>query len=101
MKIDFNIPIKALDGIVNEDLKVHEQLASLLAQDRATKDAIKTYTLASNMYQKGEIDIDTSDFNYIRSFIDRSENIPALLKGQVLEAIDAQKLSYTKNKKGE
>lgn len=101
MKVNFNIPLKGLDGekIQKQDRNgvdlpefhnVGKSVAEVLATE-TTGDPLKYAEWARKMYNGQEIDLDTSDQKTLTEYITKSPKMTALLKDQALALLDKKK----------
>lgn len=86
-KLNFNIPLKQLDGSDLKDgdkpLTVGRILSGQFAS--ATKgDALKFFTWAQKLYAGEELDLDPSDKDVFKEFVKSSDNLTILVKAQAL-----------------
>ena len=92
--LDFNQPLKGLDGKEVKDEKdqsilMGKLLASQLAQ--ASKgDALKMFSWALKLHDGSPLDLDASDVDTLKEFIKNSEGSTILLKAQLLGVFKAQ-----------
>jgi len=89
MKINLNVNIKGLDGNDIPDANMGKIIAGLLSQ--ATKvDSVKFLGWAFKLYQGEELELDKSDFNTIKTYVENSE-LPTLTRGQFSTLMDSFK----------
>lgn len=90
--IDLSFELKGLDGknIAIKDCNIAQAVANELAVS-TEGDSIKKLSWAMNLFQKGSIQVDSSDFNKFKEFIEENKNFTILLKGQILEYLDTVK----------
>lgn len=91
MKLDFNQPLKNLDGTVIEDSNMGKILADQLALS-AKGNALKYWELALKLHRGEEVDLDQADQAAVKEFIEKHEALPNLTKAQLLLVfIDTEK----------
>jgi hypothetical protein len=82
-KVNLNKNLVDLDLKEIPNSNAGKLIANLLAQD--TKgDALKKFSLATKLYNGEELDLDPSDFNLLKSFIEDSVQMSVLAKAQIL-----------------
>lgn len=87
--MDFNVSLKGLDGqeVLDEKgqpVKVGKLLASQLAF--ANKgDALKMFGWAQKLYAGEPLNLDKSDAQTLKTFIESSDSLTVLSKAQMLE----------------
>lgn len=90
MKIDLNFNIKALDGKELENQNAGKLLANLLV-NQPKGDTVKYYDWALKLYGGQPLDLDRSDHETLRKFVDEHQQMFILAKAQILEALDKKK----------
>lgn len=86
--LDFNKPIKGLDGNSVKDSNGELILGKLLSEQLAFSnkgDALKLFNWAQKIYNGESLDIDKSDEATLKEFIKNNENFTILVKAQLLE----------------
>lgn len=86
--LDFNLPLKALDGTVIKDGEKDLTLGRLLSGQLATAskgDALKLFTWAQKTYAGEKLDLDPSDTETLKQFVKDSETMTVLAKAQILQ----------------
>ncbi len=90
-KINFNIPVFALNGSNLTDGDKEITLGAILAPCIAqhTKgDALKLFGWAMSIYKNEDLILDKSDQNTLKDFINLSENMTILVKAQLLDILN-------------
>lgn len=86
--IDFNSPLKGLDGQSVKDADDKEvTLGKLLSGQLASAnkgDALKLFTWAQKCYNGEKLDLDKSDEGTLKEFIKSNEQLTVLAKAQLL-----------------
>lgn len=86
--LDFNQPLKGLDGTEVKDIDGGSiTLGKLLASQLASSnkgDALKLFTWAQKCYNGQPLDLDPSDKDVLKEFIKNSEQLTVLAKAQLL-----------------
>lgn len=90
MKLDLNVPIKNLDGENIADITIGKQIANALVSV-SKGDALKYYDWAVKLNKGEAIEVDRTDLNKIKEFVENSEVFTILLKAQALEVISTVK----------
>lgn len=85
--VNLNFDILQLDGSILEN--AGKLIATSMVSDTKEPDAIKFYDWAFSLYRGDIINIDSSDFNKLRSFIVNHPHIFILVKGQVIKYLDS------------
>jgi hypothetical protein len=90
-KINFNVPVLALDGSHltdgNKELTLGAILSPVIAQ-QTKGDALKLFGWAIAIYKNEDLILDKSDQNMLKDFINSSENMTVLVKAQLLEVFN-------------
>ncbi len=84
MKISLNKPCLGLDG----NHFTNDSLGKILGQSLALQskgDAIKLIDWAGKLYKGEDLELDRSDFNWLKEFISNSESIFVIAKGPLLK----------------
>lgn len=90
MKLDLNFALKGLDGKEIGDSNAGKLVGNTLVA--GTKgDALKYYDWGRKLYAGEALEIDRSDLDKIKTFIQESEAMTILAKAQIIEAIDLVK----------
>lgn len=89
-KVNLNVNLKGLDGVEIANSNAGKLVANLLAQDNKSE-PLKKWEMAQKLYKGEELSLDTTDFNMLKTFIESSEQMTALSKGQILEILLAAK----------
>lgn len=88
MKLNFNVSFKDLLGqsiiIEGEPANIGKMLGQALASSNEG-DALKMFDWAMKLYAGTELDLDRSDYDKMKSFINVSKVLSNLQKGQMLE----------------
>lgn len=91
MKVDLNKPIKNLKGeAVKDSATMGEILADRMAGSSNVGDSIKWLTWAIDLSNGKPIEVDKSDINKIKDFLQKPEYFNVLVAGRILEAIEEQ-----------
>lgn len=90
--MDFNKPIKSLNGVSAKDQNGKEiTLGSILADQLVSGskgDAVKFYGWALKLHEGLELELDKSDKQTLKDFITNNEQLTILAKAQLLELFD-------------
>jgi hypothetical protein len=90
--MDFNKPIKTLNGVEVKDQNGKEvTLGNLLADQLvggSKGDAVKFYGWALKLHEGTELKLDKSDTQTLKDFITNNEQLTILAKAQLLEQFD-------------
>lgn len=91
MKIDFNKPILQLDGTAfkeqdGSDVMLGKTLANALAM-QSKGDILKYFGWAQKMYNGQAVEMDKSDVDILKGFIEEITSLPIITKAQALETI--------------
>jgi hypothetical protein len=97
MQLDFNKPLLTLDrkpakDQFSEEVVLNKLLAGQLANSNKG-DATKLVFLAQKMFDGEVIDVDKSDVEVLKNFINNSEHLTNLMKAQMVEVIDDAKVA--------
>jgi len=103
MKLNLGKPFLNLKGEEFQDEKgekvlMSEVLSNSLAVAKAVEDPLKMYEFAKGLYKDGFIEIDKSDLQKIKNFIEK-EQFSIMLKAQLLEEINNTEIREIKKKK--
>jgi len=86
--LDFNQPLKGLDGAEVKDMDGSSiTLGKLLSSQLASTnkgDALKLFTWAQKCYSGQPLDLDPSDESTLKDFIKSNESLTVLAKAQLL-----------------
>jgi hypothetical protein len=86
--LDFNQPLKGLDGAEVKDMDGSSiTLGKLLSTQLASAnkgDALKLFTWAQKCYNGEKLDLDPSDTSTLKDFIKANESLTVLAKAQLL-----------------
>lgn len=98
-KIDLDFNLKNLLGEEIKDGHAGKIVAETLAS-AADGDALKNWGWANKFYKREPVDLDRSDFDKLKNFIESHKGLPAITKAQILialsEAEDLDKLKEDK-----
>ena len=86
--LEFNSPLKGLDGQPIKDAEGPISLGKLLSGRLAFSnkgDALKLFTWAQKLYNDQPLDLDKSDEGTLKEFIKNDEQLTVLAKAQLLE----------------
>ncbi len=86
MKINTTIELKQLDGKVlknevNEPVKLGKILANIIVSNE-TGGKMKLYELGTKLYQKDEVEVDSSDLILLKGAVETCKLYNALILGQ-------------------
>jgi len=83
MKLKLNCSLVGLDGVEIPNSNAGKLVANLLAQD--TKgDALKKWDWAVKLNAGKDLELDPSDTQMLKTFIEQSEQLTVLAKAQIL-----------------
>jgi hypothetical protein len=85
-KLNLNVNLKGLDGKEIENSNAGKLVANLLASDNKG-DAMKKFSIAQKLYNGETLDLDPSDKQMLKTFVEASEQMTVLAKAQVLALI--------------
>jgi hypothetical protein len=94
MIYDFNVDLKDLSGAAIMEDKKPLTIGKLLARSLANQakgDSLKLYGWAMKMYNCEKLNLDKSDIKVLTEFVESSEAITILAKGQIMELLTAAK----------
>jgi hypothetical protein len=83
MKLNLNINLQSLDGKEIPESNAGKLVANLLAQDNKG-DALKKFSMAQKLYNGDTLDLDASDNQMLKTFVEQSESMTVLAKAQIL-----------------
>ena len=86
MKLILDLPVRSLDGTKVEGGTLGQLLATQLMMSNEG-DAIKFYEWALKMNRNESIEIDKSDYNMLKTFVEKSKTLTNLAKAQILNCI--------------
>lgn len=89
MKLNFDFPIKGLDGkdIVENNIKVMmKNIFSdhILHPEVKIGDVVKKYSLAQKIYAGGDIELDEADFNLLKEISKLNNIFTPLVQAQLI-----------------
>lgn len=87
MKLDFNFNLIGLDGKEIENENVGKTLARNLSSV-AEGDSLKFMDWARKIYNGTELDLDPSDVQTLKAFVEKSQYLNNLSKSMILEVIN-------------
>jgi hypothetical protein len=87
MKLDLNKPVKGLDGADLKDSNLSKILANALCGKTEGIEPVKAIDWALKLYNEGFIEIDDSDTEKLKNFIEKEENFTNLLKASLLKEL--------------
>lgn len=90
MKLDLNFQITDLSGSPIEGETAGQRLARVLAGS-PKGDALKFVDWARKLYAYEAIEVDRSDINILKAFVNGSEFITSLVKVEILNKIEELK----------
>jgi hypothetical protein len=85
--LDFNQPLKGLDGTTIKDGEKDFTLGRLLSAQLAGAnkgDALKLFNWAQKLYNGEPLDLDQSDTETLKQFVKDNESLTVLGKAQIL-----------------
>ncbi len=82
-KIDLNKNLVDLEGKEIPNANAGKLVANLLAQDNKG-DALKKFGIAQKLYNGDKLDLDASDTQMLKTFVEASEQMTVLAKAQIL-----------------
>lgn len=85
----------AIAGMKPTTEKLSKTLGTMLKAD-PNGDALKFLGWAMDLYQKGRLEVDESDFKVLYEFVERNKQAWALVKGQLLRAFTEAKEAASK-----
>lgn len=101
MILNFNIPLKTLDGkpiTENEkEITLGMILSNVIAISNSKTDAMKFFDWAQALYKKESLNLDRADADGLRKFILDSDNFNNLHKGQLIDVIEKANLVSLSN----
>lgn len=83
MIIDLNFNLKDLDGTEIQDTNAGKILARQLSGS-SKGDALKFWDWAQKLYKGEKLDLDPSDLQTLKSFVQENEQITNILEAQIL-----------------
>jgi len=89
-QLDFNVPLKQLDGTEISDMGKPLTIGRILSSQfaSATKgDALKLFGWATKLYDGKPLDLDESDKEVFKEFIKNSDQLTNLTKAQALQVL--------------
>ena len=89
MKLNLNFKIKDLEGneIEEKDAHAGKILGNHLVSG-SKGDALKYYDWGRTLYKGEGIEVDRSDLDKIKQFVEENATIPILTKAQIIEVIN-------------
>lgn len=91
MKLNLNFDLKDLDGKAIPEGNIAKVLANILVRSESS-DPMKIMTIATALYQKGEVELDASDVEKLKEEINKQKGMTTLLKAKILEQIQGLKV---------
>lgn len=86
--IDLNFPLTEIDGTsITPELNAGKVLAKNLVQT-AKGDPIKHFEWALKLSKGEALELDTSDYKYLKGFVEKHETLIILVKAQILSKFD-------------
>jgi hypothetical protein len=86
MKINLNKNLIDIDGEVMPNVNAGKLLAQQLAQS-AKGDPVKLWGWALKLNAGEELELDKSDFETLKSFVNNNENLFVISKAQILDLL--------------
>lgn len=90
MKVDLNFYLKDLSGKPIQDAHAGQNVAQALASANQGN-SIKLFDWATKFYNKKVVEMDDTDFEVLKSFIETSQFLTILSKGQLLNFLNSLK----------
>lgn len=87
MKLSLYIPIKDLKGADVPGLSLSDLVANALVSGNSGQPA-KAFSVASRLIEKGEVDLDKPDLDFVKTVVQGSNAITDLVKYRFLEAVE-------------
>jgi hypothetical protein len=103
MKFNFDFTLTSLDGqaLTDEDrtpLHAARTLANVIARQPDSRDALKRFDWAQQLYKSGCIDLDKAGQQEFRELITNIPGLLVLMRGQYLEVIEKKLNEFSNNK---
>ncbi|MCL5099267.1 MAG: hypothetical protein M1608_17380 [Candidatus Omnitrophica bacterium] len=102
IRLNLNQPVMDLsadegaeDGLKPTDQKLSHTLGTML-KTSPEGDALKYLCWAIDLYKDGGIEVDQADFDHLQTFIKNNKTAWALVRGQLLQVMNAAKEASTK-----
>lgn len=96
IKIELNRPLTDLEGKPVRDILLGKQLAEVLSA--STKgNSIKVIAWAIDLWKGEPLQVDDSDKQWLREFVESSDHMANLLKAQLLTVINEAKNGKTES----
>lgn len=88
MKVNFNKPLLSLDGTESGEL-LNKLLSNILAQSsEGVSEPVKFFDWALKIYNDGELELDNTDAEHLKSFIKGHKQLTVFAKGRLLEVFE-------------
>lgn len=93
MKINLNFNLKGLDGVEIPNTEAGKILGNAIASSNKVEgfDAVKCLVLSQEFYKGADVELTAVEFETLKSFVDKSETLAVLAKGQIIESLLNQK----------
>ncbi|WP_343524512.1 hypothetical protein [Pedobacter sp.] len=89
MKVNFNKPLLNLDGSESGEM-LNKLLSNILAQaNEGVTEPIKFFDWAIKIFNDGEVELDNTDSEVLKSFIKNHKQLTVFAKGRLLEVFKA------------
>lgn len=96
MNVNFNLPIKNLDGTEAGGEPLNKLLATVMAQsNEGVQDPVKFFDWAIRLHNDGDIDLDNSDMELLKNFIKTHKGLTVFAKGSLLKVLSDATLAET------
>jgi len=83
MKLDFNFDLQGLDGLEIKGTNAGKLLAQALAESKQGN-PLKMWEWAKALHMGEKLELDSVDFDILKTFIEKSDVFVNLLKAQLL-----------------
>lgn len=101
MKLNLKLTVKDIQGNEIEEngkkVILSEVIAARMFERSENLEPLKAYHWALKLYSEGELEVDQSDLNKLKDFIDKSPTF-VLVKGLALDIINKFELELNKSK---
>lgn len=96
MKLNLKKPIKDLRGKAIEGSLLSESLANVLVSGNSGQPA-KAFSIASRLIDKGEVELDKPDTDFVRAVVNGSNSVNDLGKYRLIEALEEAEKTPSKS----
>jgi hypothetical protein len=87
--VDLNIKFTNLEGKLIEESNAGKMIAGALAASNKG-DALKQWSLAQRLYTGEPLELDPSDIQLLKDFVNSNEGFTNLAKAQILEVLSRE-----------